>query len=55
MLFFSEKLSRDEIYIKYNTKNKTSDYTIFVKYDVKILDPEKTYFNLTPKIKIYKI
>ena len=39
MLVFSRKLSRDEIYIKYNTKNKTSDYyDICKKYDVKILD-----------------
>ena len=40
--FFTEKLSRDEIYIKYNVKNKTKDYyNICKKYDVKILDPEK--------------
>ena len=49
--FFKEKLSRDEIYIKYNTKNKTRDYyDICKKYNVKMLDPEKkTYFNLTLK------
>ncbi len=40
--FFKEKLARDEIYIKYNTKNKTRDYyDICKKYNVKILDPEK--------------
>ena len=40
--FFQEKLSRDEIYIKYNTKNKTRDYyDICKKYNVKMLDPEK--------------
>jgi len=40
--FFEEKLSRDEIYIKYNKKNKTDDYyNICKKYNVKMLDPGK--------------
>jgi len=40
--FFKEKLPRDEIYIKYNIKNKTNDYyDICKKYNIEMLDPEK--------------
>ena len=40
--FFKEKLKRDEIYIKYNKKNETEDYSaICKKYKVNLLDPEK--------------
>jgi len=40
--FFTEKLKRDKIYIKYNLKNKTDDfYDICNKLSIKILDPEQ--------------
>ncbi len=49
--FFKEKLKRDDVYIKYNKKNKTDDYKkICKKFNVKLLDPEKfNIFNFNKK------
>jgi CMP-N-acetylneuraminate monooxygenase len=53
--FFIEKLSRDEIYIKYNKKNKTSDFNdICKKYNIQLLDPEKKNIFFFNKKKICK-